>query len=108
METEGENTKRRVRVHRISEFAVYLGAFAVARGKTQTSAVWERERGERAVIGGVVSLPLFQRVQKGRRTGDEGEMEKGVASACREKLVKEILRPKLMNKDRCSILSLSD
>lgn len=41
IETVGENTKRRGRVYRISEFAVYLGAFAVARGKTQTSAVWE-------------------------------------------------------------------
>lgn len=75
--------QRRVRVHRISEFAVYLGAFAVARGKTQTSAERGRGgegRGERAVIGGVVSLPLFQRVQRGRETGDGGEMEKGVAS----------------------------
>lgn len=44
-EAEGENTKRRIRVHRISEFAVYLGAFAVARGKTQTSAV-QGGRGE--------------------------------------------------------------
>lgn len=80
-ETEGENTKRRVRVHRISEFAVYLGAFAVARGKTQTSAVCGvggGGRGERAVIGGVVSLPLFQRVQRGGEQGMGAKWKKGL------------------------------
>lgn len=77
-EMEGENTKRRVRVHRISEFAVYLGAFAVARGKTQTSAVRGRERGERAVIGGVVSLPLFQRVQRVGEQGMGAKWKKGL------------------------------
>jgi len=34
----------------------------------------------RAVIGGVVSLLLFQRVQRGGEPEGGGEMEKGVAS----------------------------
>lgn len=33
-------------MYRISEFAVYLGAFAVARGKTQASAVHAAGEGE--------------------------------------------------------------
>lgn len=60
-------------------------------------------RGERAVIGGVVSLPLFQRVQRGGEQGMRVKWKKGLLtgySACREKLVKEILWSKLMNKDR--------
>lgn len=51
-------------MYRISEFAVYLGAFAVARGKTQASTARGMERGGRAVIGGVVLLPLFQREEE--------------------------------------------
>lgn len=73
--------------------------------------LYRGERGERAVIGGVVSLPLFQRVQRGGERGMGAKWKKGLLagySACQEKLVKEILWPKLMNKDRCSILSLSD
>jgi len=79
-ETEGKNTKRWIRVHRISEFAVYLGAFAVARGKTQTSAVWwgrKRWEGGNRRSG---FAPVVSEGSERRRTGDGGEMEKGVAS----------------------------
>lgn len=53
-------------VYRISEFAVYLGAFAVARGKTQASVARGKDGGWAVIGGGVVSLPLFS---EGRTRG---------------------------------------
>lgn len=68
-EAWGENTKRRVWVYRISEFAVYLGAFAVARGKTQASAV-VRQEGERWKNGNRRSgfAPVVSEGSERRRT----------------------------------------
>ena len=64
-------------------------------GKHKRRLYGRKGRGERAVIGGVVSLPLFQRVQRGAEQRMGTKWKKGLLasySACWEKLVKEILK----------------
>lgn len=108
--TVSENTKRRVRVYRISEFAVYLGAFAVARGKTQASAAlvgrmrrWEggnRRSGFTPVVSGCTEKRSAAREEMGKRGCAHAGLE--------EESVKEIPWSMLMNEDRSRFsLSLS-
>lgn len=78
-------------MYRISEFAVYLGAFAVARGKTQASAV-VGEEGERWESGNRRSgfAPVVSE-------GSERKRARQIAEKCKKGLLALVSRKAPLN-----------